>query len=425
MHCGFCLPTCPTYVLWGEEMDSPRGRILLMDLADRGELGLDPATVQHWDSCLGCMACVTACPSGVQYGRLIEATRAQVERRFVRTPRERRQRALLFRVLPYHRRLRALGYPLAAARATGALRLLRRSPLYRLLPEPARRLDRLAPPVTLAGLRDAPPARTPAAGDARLRVALLLGCVQRAYFGDVNAATARVLAAYGAEVLAPPDQGCCGALELHAGRDASARRRARALVDALDGLEVDRIVVNSAGCGSTLKEYGDVLADDAAYGPRARALAARVRDVSEVLAELGPPRDLRPLPLRLAYHDACHLAHAQGVRAQPRRLLEAIPGLELREIAEGELCCGSAGIYNLVEPEAAAALGERKARHVRSVAPQALAAANPGCLIQIAAHLGTGDGAVPTFHPVELLDASLRGLDVGDLLERRRRAIAR
>jgi glycolate oxidase iron-sulfur subunit len=363
VHCGFCLPTCPTYALWGEEPDSPRGRILLMDLVERGELAMDAGVMQHWDRCLGCMACVTSCPSGVRYDRLIEETRAAVGR--VR-PRYR----LLFTALPYHRRLRPAGYAIAAYRATH-------------LPRP-----RLLPPVGFAALRARTPAFTPARGERRMRVAMLLGCVQRAFFGDVNAATARVLAAFGCEVLAPPEQGCCGALELHAGRPGADERRHR-LLDTLGALDVDAIVVNAAGCGSALKE---------ADHPH----ASRVRDVHEVLAALGPPPGLRPLELRVAYHDACHLSHAQRIRSEPREVLQFIPGLELAELSDGEMCCGSAGIYNLVQREAAAELGRRKAATVAAVRPDALAAANPGCLIQIGAYLD-----VPTYHPVELLDRAL------------------
>lgn len=425
VHCGFCLTTCPTYVLWGEEMDSPRGRILLMDLAEKGELGMDATTVRHWDSCLGCMACVTSCPSHVQYDRLIEETRAQIEERFEREPGDRRFRDAIFTVLPYHRRMRAVSLPLVAYRASGAQRLVRRSRLYRRLPKRLRRLEALSPVVDWSSLTQAAPERTRPAGTPRLRVALLTGCVQRAIFGDVNAATARVLAAFGCEVIAPRDQACCGALELHAGRAATAEARARGLIEALDDPEIDRIVVNSAGCGSTLKEYGLLLRDDPAYADRAAAFAEKVRDVHEVLAELEPPTDLlRPLPIRVAYHDACHLAHAQGIRAEPRDALRAIPDLELAEIADPAICCGSAGVYNLLEPDAAGELGRRKAANVRATGADALAAANPGCLLQITASLGGDGGPIPTFHPIELIDAALRGDDAMGLLDRRRALLA-
>jgi len=426
VHCGFCLTTCPTYVLWGEEMDTPRGRILLMDLGEKGELGLSPETVRHWDSCLGCMACVTSCPSGVRYDRLIEATRQQVERRFERPASERATRDALFALLRAPRRLTALGAPRVASRAAGLQRRVRASRLHGLLPGRLRHAEALAPTLTVRSVAARVPRRTEPAGATRLKVALLLGCVQRAFFADVNATTAAVLAAYGCEVLAPRDQGCCGALEVHAGREASALARARRLIAALEASGADRIAVNSAGCGSTIKEYGHLLADDPEWAPRAAAVAAKARDVSEILAELGPPPGaLQPLPMRLAYHDACHLAHAQGVREEPRAALREIPGVELVEIPESAVCCGSAGVYNLVEPEPAAQLGLRKAANVRAVEPDALAAANPGCLIQIGAHLRAGGGrVVPTFHPVELLAASLAGEEALDVLARRRRLLA-
>jgi glycolate oxidase iron-sulfur subunit len=252
VHCGFCLTTCPTYVLWGEEMDSPRGRILLMDLAERGEIGLSPETVRHWDSCLGCMACVTSCPSGVRYDRLIEATRQQVERRFARDAGQRRLRDALFLALPYPGRLRVLGAPLVAYRATGLQRAVRRTRLHAFLPARLRQAEALAPTLTVASVTSRVPAVTAPEGPRRLRVAMLLGCVQRAFFGDVKAATARVLAAYGCEVVAPREQGCCGALELHAGREASALDRARQLIASLEATGADRIAINSAGCGSTI-----------------------------------------------------------------------------------------------------------------------------------------------------------------------------
>ena len=415
IHCGFCLPACPTYQLWGEEADSPRGRILLMDTALRGDLPLTGDLVQHWDACLGCMACVTACPSGVRYDRLIEQTRQQVERRHRRPLRDRARRALIFALFPHPRRMRAVAAILVTYRVTGLRRLLRRAGgVAALAPAiPAAAVRAQVPPLVTAQL--ASEAAAP-----RRRVVLLTGCVQHGLFGDVNVATARVLSAYGCEVHTPPRQSCCGALELHAGREAAAVARGRGLLDTLSLLDGDPdalLAVNSAGCGSVVKDYGDLLGDD-----RAVRFAARVRDVSEILAELGPPSaaPLHPLPLRLAYHDACHLAHAQGIRQQPRDILAAIPGLELVPLAEADMCCGSAGIYNLVEPRPAAALGARKAAHVRAAAPDALAAANPGCLLQIAAH-ATGDAGVPSFHPIELLDASLRGVPAADLLRRRRR----
>jgi len=421
VHCGFCLPSCPTYQLWGEEMDSPRGRILLMDAAERGELDLTAQLVSHWDACLGCMACVTACPSGVQYNRLIEQTRQQVERRYRRSWQQRALRTAIFAMLPHRGRMRGAALLLAAYNASGARRAVRRSGLMARLPHRLRRLDELSPALDFEAMRARAPERTVPLGPPRLRVAMLTGCVQDAFYAEVNAATARVLAAYGCEVLAPRTQGCCGALEIHAGREASALERARTLIALLEPLQVDVIAVNAAGCGSTMKEYAQLLEDDPAWAERAAAFAARVRDVSEVVDGLDAPAGaLQPLELRVAYHDACHLAHAQAVRAQPRAMLSAIPGVEVIAIAEGEMCCGSAGIYNLVQPEASDALGERKAANVLAAGADALAAANGGCLLQIGAGLRRAGRPLPSFHPIELLDASLRGVPAGDLLQRRR-----
>jgi len=409
VHCGFCLSTCPTYVLWGEEADSPRGRIYLMETGLAGEPMTD-SMVQHFDRCLGCMACVTACPSGVRYDRLIEDTRAQVERRHPRTRAERLLRAAIFRLFPYPRRLRLLRGPLRAYQASGVRRLL--GPLLARTPTLAT-LESLAPRLRRP---ERLPERVPAVGPRRAVVGMLTGCVQRAFFPDVNAATARVLAAEGCDVVLPRAQGCCGALSVHTGREAEAQGFARSLIDSFEDAGVDYLVVNAAGCGSSLKEYGDLLRDDPSYAERAAALAAKVRDVSEVLVELGPVAPRHPLPLSVAYHDACHLAHAQGVRAQPRRLLADIPGLSLREIASAEICCGSAGVWNVLNPEPARELGDRKARDVLATGADLLVTANPGCLMQVAAAVHRAGGVIGLAHTVQVLDASIRGLPAQSLL---------
>ncbi|MGH8793000.1 MAG: (Fe-S)-binding protein, partial [Stackebrandtia sp.] len=266
------------------------------------------------------------------------------------------------------------------------------------------------------GKRRPLPSLVPAQGERRATVGMLLGCVQREFFGPVNSATARVLAAEGCDVVIPPEQGCCGALSLHSGRRDEAVAFARRTIEVFERAGVDTIVVNAAGCGSAMKEYADVLADDPQWGPRARALTARVRDFSEFLAELGPVAERRPLPVSLAYHDACHLSHAQKIRGQPRALLEAIPGLELREIADGDTCCGSAGVYNLVQPLAARELGARKAANVAATQANLLVSANPGCAMQIASALRAEGRDMAVAHIVEVLDASIRGADPDELL---------
>jgi glycolate oxidase iron-sulfur subunit len=406
VHCGFCLPACPTYVLWGEEMDSPRGRIHLMSQGLQGEPMTD-SMVGHFDACLGCLACVTACPSGVQYDRLISATRAQVERRHVRPAGERALRGGLFALFPYPRRLRALRGPLWLHQRSGLSARLRRSGLLQRHAPRLAAMEALAPHLQAA---QRVPERVPARGRRRGTVGLLLGCVQREFFPGVNAATARVLAAEGFEVIAPARQGCCGALSAHSGREREAQRFARSLIDTFEEAGVETVVVNSAGCGSAMKDYADLLADDAAYASRAAAFADRVRDVSEFLVEVGPVARRHPVAASIAYHDACHLSHGQGVRAQPRELLHGIPGLEVREVPDGSLCCGSAGVYNVLYPEAARELGDRKAAGVIATGAELLVTANPGCLMQISSALERAAHPLPLAHTVEVLDASLRGV---------------
>ncbi|MGH8908408.1 MAG: (Fe-S)-binding protein [Egibacteraceae bacterium] len=407
VHCGFCLPTCPTYALWGEEMDSPRGRIYLMKLGLRGEVPMDKTFVGHFDACLGCMACVTSCPSGVRYNELIESTRAQIERNWTRGRSDEAFRRLIFALFPHRSRLRVaavLGWLYQRARV-GAL--LRRSGAFDRLTPRLQALEALLPAITLRDLRRRVPHVTPAVGSTRRRVGLLTGCVQSVFFADVNEAARRVLAAEGCEVVAPPSQGCCGALELHAGVEDAALARAKAMIDVFEEIEVDAIVVTAAGCGSAMKEYGHLLRDDPEHAERAAAFSAKVADVTELLAELEPRAVRHPVRARVAYHDACHLRHAQRVTEQPRALLRAIPGLELVPIAEPDICCGSAGVYNLVQPEPAAELGQRKASHILAARPDAVATANPGCLLQLRRYLP----GMPLAHPVQILDCSLQGKD--------------
>ena len=405
VHCGFCLPTCPTYALWGEEMDSPRGRIHLIDQA--GQTGLLPeSTVGHLDACLGCMACVTSCPSGVRYDRIIEETRAKVEAEHDRPRSERLLREAIFAVFPYPRRMRAMRGPLAAYQKSGLQGLLRRSGLLERLSPTLQTMEAVAPPIRA---RSTLPESIPASGERRAVVGMLTGCVQREFFPDVNAATARVLAAEGCDVVIPRSQGCCGALSVHSGRRDEAQEFARRLLDSFRFASVDRVVVNSAGCGSSMKEYAELLADDPAYAERATTFAESVRDVTELLVELGPVAPRHPLSLTVAYHDACHLAHAQGVRAAPRELLGGIPGLTVREVTEGGMCCGSAGVWNLLNPEPARELGDRKAGHVAATEAELLVTANPGCLLQIGSALRRSGTPMATAHTVEVLDASLTG----------------
>jgi glycolate oxidase iron-sulfur subunit len=395
VHCGFCLDTCPTYVLWGAEADSPRGRIVLMNDGLTSEASMSDEMVTHFDRCLGCMACVTACPSGVQYDRLIERVRPQVERNHQRSAGERAMRRLLYETLPHPKRLRALAPFLAAGRRIG---------MESRLPERLAVLAKVAPRAPTGAAKLRVPEHTPAVGPVRGRVGLLLGCVQRIFYPHVHLATVQVLAAEGFEVLAPRLPDCCGALEMHGGVEPSAKRRAQETISAFAAAgDLDHVVVNAAGCGSAMKDYGDLLEND-----EAREFSARARDVSELLGSIEPRAERGPVPLRVVYHDACHLAHAQGVRAEPRALLEAIPDLELVEVGvERDVCCGSAGIYNLVQPDAAGALGERKARNLIDTGAQAIAAGNPGCAAQLDMHLRNLGCPLPIHHPIELLSRSL------------------
>lgn len=406
VHCGFCLPVCPTYVLWGQEMDSPRGRIYLMKLAAEGAAQITPKWVSHFDSCLGCMACTTACPSGVDYGKLIEATRAQIERHFSRSPGEKRHRDLLFETFTQPDDLHRLRAPLLAYQKSGLQALVRGLGLLNLLPKKWQAMEALLPKLAP---QETIPEITPAIGAKRLRVGLLLGCVQREFFSQVNAATVRVLAAEGCEVIAPKTQPCCGALLVHAGEEAGAIALAKKTIDAFEGANVETIVTNAAGCGSNVKEYGHLLRDDPEYADLARRFSAKCKDVSEVLAELEARSPRHPLKLRVAFHDSCHLQHAQGVRVQPRALLAGIPGLQLTEIPEAAICCGSAGIYNLVQPDAAKALGDRKAALVSQLDADVVATGNPGCILQLQSALSRRKQKIPVVHTIQLLDASLRG----------------
>ena len=413
VHCGFCLPVCPTYVLWGQEMDSPRGRIYLMKMASEGAAEMNATWVSHFDSCLGCMACMTACPSGVDYGKLIEATRAQIERKTERPSGEKRHRRFMFENFTQPDRLRRMRLPLLVYQKLGLQAVARGLGLLKLLPKKMQTMEALLPKI---GPREVVAQVTPAVGTKRRRVGLLLGCVQREFFSQVNAATVRVLAAEGCEVVAPQEQPCCGALLVHAGEEAAALVLAKKTVEAFERANVETIVTNAAGCGSNVKEYGHLLRDDPAYAARAKAFAAKCKDISEVLAGLEPRAKRQRLKLRVAFHDSCHLQHAQGVRLQPRALLSSIPGLELAEIPEAAICCGSAGIFNLVQPEAANALGDRKAQLIQPLEADIVATGNPGCILQMQSALARDGQKTRVLHTIQILDASIRGESSGSLL---------
>jgi glycolate oxidase iron-sulfur subunit len=398
VHCGICLPQCPTYRVLGEEMDSPRGRIYLMRAAAEGRAELTPGLARHLDLCLGCRACETACPSGVPFGQLLEATRSQLGRKRVRAPES--AHATLewaLSIFPHPDRLAALLWPLRLYQASGLRTLVRATGML----APFKRLEAMEALLPHVPPSSPPlPELIPARGKTRGRAALLTGCVQRFFFPGINVATARLLSAAGWEVVVPRGQGCCGALHLHAGRLDEFRAMARSLMATL-GHDVDIVVTTAAGCGSALKEYGHWLGDE-----EAQRFAGLVRDISEVLIDADLP--LGELRETVTYHDACHLAHGQKVRAQPRELLRRIPGLTLVELPDSDLCCGSAGVYNLLEPEMAAELGRGKLERIRETGAKIVAAGNPGCIMQISQQALKAGLVLEVLHPVTLLSQALR-----------------
>ena len=410
VHCGLCLSYCPTFSILGTEMDSPRGRIFLIKALAEGRLALTDATVSHLDLCLGCRACEPVCPSGVPYGQLIEAARADIERQRPGGPLRRLFRWVNFAVLLPNPRL--LGLAAAGLRfyqISGLQRLTRASGLLKLLPSPLADWEPLLPVIPPADERAPLIPITPAEGVKRARVGMLTGCIQQIAFGSQNRATARVLARNGIEVAAPPEQTCCGALHAHAGEHDLALTLAKRTIEVFEVGNVDRVVVNTSGCGAHMKAYGHLLADDPAYAERAKRFAATVRDLAEFLAQEPLRGPLQPVTMTCTYHDPCHVVHGQKTKSEPRRLLAQIPGLRLVELPESDWCCGSAGIYNLTQPEMATRLLHRKVGHVLETSAEAVVTANPGCILQIQAGLGAHQSPVRVLHLVEILDRAYGG----------------
>jgi glycolate oxidase iron-sulfur subunit len=412
VHCGFCLSTCPSYRVIGKEMDSPRGRIYLMDAINQGEATIDATTAQHFDSCLGCLACVTTCPSGVKYDQLIAATRPQIERNLTRSLPDRLIRTLIFNLFPYPNRLQHLLPALWLYQQSGLQQFIRQTGMLKKLTPRLAAMEAILPKVTDSAWHHDLPNVIPPRGAKRYRVGMILGCVQRLFFSPVNEATARVLTANGCEVVIPPSQGCCAALPAHQGQEAQAQALARQMIDSFIDQDLDAIIINAAGCGHTLKEYGHILADDPEYRAKAEQFSSKVKDVQEFLAEIKLTAELHPLTsgeLNIAYQDACHLLHGQKISLQPRQLLNQIPGVKLREPLDAGLCCGSAGIYNMLQPETADELGRQKASNLINTGASVIASPNPGCSLQIQKHLELQASEVKLFHPIELLDYSIRG----------------
>ncbi|MEA5550648.1 (Fe-S)-binding protein [Anabaena cylindrica UHCC 0172] len=411
VHCGFCLSTCPSYRVLGKEMDSPRGRIYLMDAINEGEIALNTATVEHFDSCLGCLACVSTCPSGVQYDKLISATRHQVERNYHRSLPDKLIRQLIFSLFPNPDLLRILLFPLLVYQKLGISKLLQATGLIKAISPRLAAMESILPKITLKSFQDNLPDVISAKGEKRYRVGVILGCVQRLFFSPVNEATVRVLTANGCEVIIPKSQGCCAALPEHQGQTEQAKVLARQMIDSFADTDVDFIIINAAGCGHTLKEYGHILADDPEYAEKAKAFAAKVKDAQEFLMNVGLTAKLSPLTdknLTLVYQDACHLLHGQKISVQPRQLLKKIPGVTLREPLDAALCCGSAGVYNMLQPEIAEELGKQKVQNLLNTGAELIASANPGCTLQISKYLE--DSKISVMHPMELLDYSIQGV---------------
>ena len=414
VHCGFCLSTCPSYRVIGKETDSPRGRVYLMNGLSQGEFTLTDTTVEHFDTCLGCLACVTTCPSGVEYDQLITSARVLIEQNYRRSLPQRLLRKMLFSLLPYPQRLRLLLAPLQVYQKTGLQNLLHRTGLLaRILPKSLVAMESLLPPIQSQAFVDPELEIFPAQGKRRYRVGMILGCIQRLFLSEVNLATIRVLTANGCEVFIPKGQGCCAALPHHQGQVEQAQDLARQMIDSFADVELDAVIINASGCGHTLKEYGQILKDDQTYCDRAQAFAHQVKDVQEFLDEVGLTTPLSPLqskPLAVVYQDACHMLHGQKIQAQPRHLLQQIPGIELREPRDAFLCCGSAGIYNILQPEIAEELGQQKAQNLMQTGAALVASANVGCTMQIRKHLDVQDQPLPVLHPMQLLDFSIRGI---------------
>jgi glycolate oxidase iron-sulfur subunit len=406
VHCGLCLNQCPTYKLWGLEADSPRGRIRQIVLVDKGRLPLGDSFVKHIDQCLDCRACETACPSGVQYGKLVEAARAQIEQNYRRPFFSRIARTFAFRhLLPYPRRIALVARAVYLYQQSGLQELARASGILRLLGLADR--ERLLPPIDQKFFFSNLGRTYPAAGQRRARVALFAGCVAQVSFSKLHEATIRVLTANGCEVVVPAGQICCGALAAHAGARDAARGVARTNLDVFLGSDFDAVITNAAGCGSTLKEYEHLFVSGSEEHAKAGAFRKKMRDVTEFLADLGMSAPLANLPLRVTYQDSCHLLHGQKIREAPRTLLRAIPGVELVEMNMADYCCGSAGSYNITETQASLELLAEKMKHARATGAPVIVTANPGCLLQMRAGARIHATGQEVVHVVELLDRAL------------------
>jgi len=423
VHCGFCLSNCPSYRVIGKEMDSPRGRIYLMKAINQGEASFDKVTTQHFDSCLGCLACVTTCPSGVKYDQLIMSTRAQVERNHPRSTYEQFIRAIIFNLFPYPNRLRVLLPFFWLYQKSQLQPFLQKLGILKTISPHLAAMDSLLPQVNLSDIQQQYPTIIPAIGKRRYRVGMILGCVQRLFFSEVNLATIRVLSANGCEVVIPQSQGCCSALPAHQGQEKQAQELAKQMIDSFAHSDTDYVIINAAGCGHTLKDYEHILQDaEDSYREKANQFSTKVRDIQEFLVEIGITSALYPIAdedLTIVYQDACHLLHGQGISAQPRDLLLQIPGIILKEPVDAALCCGSAGVFNMLQPQIAQELGQSKLDNLLQTGAQLIASSNPGCSLQLSNTMRSQHREqIPIKHPVELLDFSIRGVKLYPKIEK-------
>lgn len=406
VHCGFCLSACPTYIETGNELDSPRGRIYLMGSVLEEKIPLGDSVVEHLDKCLGCLACETACPSGVEYRFLIESSRAQIERNYKRTAGDKLFRGLLFSFLPYPRKLGLMLPFLYLYNKSGVRKLLNSMGILKKISTSLSSMEQMIPEVDSISVKNYPEV-APAVGEKKHRVALLTGCVQNVFFPGTNISSINVLSKLGCEVVVPGEQTCCGALSVHSGRLGEGRDFAKKVIDLFSGLDIDAFIINSAGCGSAIKEYAQLLEDDPLYSQKAKRLSEKTKDIMEFIDEIGIGNNLNELNMKITYQDACHISHGQNIRSAPRNILSKIPGLEIVEMKNSDTCCGSAGIYNILQPGLAGDILKRKIENIEETDTNFVVAGNPGCLLQIKKGLREKNQDLETAHPIEILDKAL------------------
>ncbi len=406
VHCGFCLSACPTYIETGNELDSPRGRIYLMGSVLDNKIPLSDSVVEHLDKCLGCLACETACPSGVEYRFLIEASRSQIERNYKRSVGDKLFRGLLFSILPYPKKLGRILPFIYLYNKSGIRKLFNSFVVLKRISSSLNRLEQMIPDVGTMRVKEFPEVITPDK-EKKYRVALLTGCIQNVFFSETNISTINVLKKLGCEIVIPGEQSCCGALSVHTGRLGEGRDFARKIIDIFSSLDVDAFVINSAGCGSAIKEYAYLLSEDPNYSQKAKRLAEKTKDIMEFIDEIGIDRNLNDLNMKITYQDACHISHGQNIRSAPRNILSKIPGLELIEMKNSDTCCGSAGLYNILQPDLAEDILAKKIESIENTSAECIVAGNPGCLLQIQKGLRERKRNLKIAHPIEILDKSL------------------